>query len=160
MAMAKNWIAHLKILFFCLFCFVCWVQLRQQFVPNFSQWDIEKILNNNIYSCCILLYSLGTFTCSEKKKKRKKTWKQYITDNKILCIKLFCNFIWMFKYVEINYLKMNQQKDSMIFTVVTQVSSFNFDFSKDGTYSREALFRGRRTLNISKRHQNTFNLSL
>ena len=38
--------------------------------------------------------------------------------------------------------------------------SFNFEFSKGGAYSRETLFRGRRSLNISKRHQNTFNLSL
>ena len=38
--------------------------------------------------------------------------------------------------------------------------SFNFEFSKGGVYSREVLFRGRRSLNISKRHQNTFNLSL
>ena len=38
--------------------------------------------------------------------------------------------------------------------------SFNFEFSKGGAYSREAVFRGRRSLNTSKRHQNTFNLSL
>ena len=31
---------------------------------------------------------------------------------------------------------------------------------RGGAYSREALLRGRRSLNISKRHQNTFNLSL
>ena len=37
--------------------------------------------------------------------------------------------------------------------------SFNFEFSNGGTYSREVLFRGRCSLNISKRHQNTFNLS-
>ena len=38
--------------------------------------------------------------------------------------------------------------------------SFNFGFSKGGTYSKKALFRGRRSLNISKRHENNFNLSL
>ena len=41
--------------------------------------------------------------------------------------------------------------------------SFNFGFSKPrggGAYSSEALFRRRRSLNISKRHQNTSNLSL
>ena len=38
--------------------------------------------------------------------------------------------------------------------------SFNFELSKGGAYSREAFFRGRHSLNISKRYQNTFNLSL
>ena len=38
--------------------------------------------------------------------------------------------------------------------------SFNIGFSKGGAYSREALFQGRRSLNISKRLQNTFNLFL
>ena len=38
--------------------------------------------------------------------------------------------------------------------------SFNFEFSKGGAYSRETLFRGRRSLNISKRHQNTFNTTI
>ena len=42
--------------------------------------------------------------------------------------------------------------------------SFNFEFSKpgggEGAYSSEALFRRKRSLNISKRHQNTSNLSL
>ena len=38
--------------------------------------------------------------------------------------------------------------------------SFNFEFSKGGAYSTEALFRGRRSLNISNKHQNTFNLPL
>ena len=39
--------------------------------------------------------------------------------------------------------------------------SFNIEFSKGGgAYLREALFQGRHSLNISKRHQNIFNLSL
>ena len=38
--------------------------------------------------------------------------------------------------------------------------SFNFGFSKAGTYLGEALFRGRCSLIISKRHQNIFSLSL
>ena len=38
--------------------------------------------------------------------------------------------------------------------------SFNFGFSKGGAYSEEVLFRWRRSLNISNRHQNTFNLFL
>ena len=37
--------------------------------------------------------------------------------------------------------------------------SFNFELSKGDTYLREALFWGRRSLNVSNRHQNTFNLS-
>ena len=37
--------------------------------------------------------------------------------------------------------------------------SFNFEFSKGGAYPRKTLFR-RRCSNISKRHQNTFNLCL
>ena len=38
--------------------------------------------------------------------------------------------------------------------------SFNFEFSKGGAYSREALFQRGRSFNISKRHQNSLNLSL
>ena len=40
------------------------------------------------------------------------------------------------------------------YTVFTQVSA------RGGAYSREALFRGMCSLNISKRYQITFNLSL
>ena len=39
------------------------------------------------------------------------------------------------------------------YTVFTRVSA-------RGAHSREALFRGRRSLNISKKHQNIFNLYL
>ena len=38
--------------------------------------------------------------------------------------------------------------------------SFNFEFSKGGAYWREVFFQGRHSLNILKKHQNTFNLSL
>ena len=47
-----------------------------------------------------------------------------------------------------------------IYSSERPVRSFNFEFSKGGAYSRQVLFRGRRSLNISKRHQNTYNLSL
>ena len=47
-----------------------------------------------------------------------------------------------------------------IYSSERQGRSFNFEFFQRGAYSRDALFRGRHTLNISKRHKSTFNLSL
>ena len=51
-------------------------------------------------------------------------------------------------------------RDYHIYSSERPGRSSNFEFSKEGAYSREALFRGRRSFNILKRHQNTFNLSL
>ena len=49
-------------------------------------------------------------------------------------------------------------------TVFTQLSARGahliLSSQRGGAYSRKVLFRGRRSLNMSKRHQNTFNLSL
>ena len=51
-----------------------------------------------------------------------------------------------------------------VYTVFTQVSAQGahliLSSQRGGTFSREVLFRGRHSLNISKRHQNTLNLSL
>ena len=81
MAMAKNWIAHLKFLFLCFPLYVGY-----SLDSNLTHWInvilFLEFLNNNIYNCSILLYSLGTFTWTEKEKK-EKNWKQHITDKKI-----------------------------------------------------------------------------
>ena len=55
-------------------------------------------------------------------------------------------------------------KTGNVYTVFTQVSARGayliLSSQRGDAYSREALFLGRRSLNTSKRHQNTFNLSL
>ena len=101
MAMAKNWIAHLKFLFLCFPLYVGY-----SLDSNLTHWInvilFLEFLNNNIYNCSILLYSLGTLTWTEKEKK-EKNWKQHITDKKT---QLFIQAVLLMSIFEMLYFRM------------------------------------------------------